>query len=389
MLFAQGYPTFNRFWCKVFLTEALGYFGGAAARAMVDNTSVIVAYGTGPNMVPAPELAAFAERFGFEFEAHEKGDANRSAHVERQFDHIEKNFYPGRTFSDFADLNRQMRQWCDEKNRAFKRSVRARPVELFAAEAPLLTPLPPHVPEVYEALERIVDVEGFISVATNRYSAPADLISRRVSVHMAKDRVRIFNAHRLVCEHDRLQDGAHARVMLDEHKRQRRWHHVQGGVPPLREERVLRAAAPELGLLIDALKKRHGGRAVRALRHLHRLYLDYPTEPLVRAVARALDHGLLDLGRIETMVLRGLAGDFFRLPTPRDAAGQDERTAPDDDLIAGDDMADNAGDDSPDSLPQPDTDADVSGDAGADDHRELGSSDEERSDDDDAEEEDA
>src|SRR5882672_3241427 len=36
MLFFQCYPTFRRFDCKVFLTEALRYFGGAAARTMID-----------------------------------------------------------------------------------------------------------------------------------------------------------------------------------------------------------------------------------------------------------------------------------------------------------------------------------------------------------------
>ncbi len=40
---------------------------------------------------------------------------NRSARVERPFDYIEKNFYPGRTFSELADLNAQFRQWRDEK----------------------------------------------------------------------------------------------------------------------------------------------------------------------------------------------------------------------------------------------------------------------------------
>jgi len=317
MVFAQGYPTFNRFWCKVFLTAALQYFRGAAAKAMIDNTSVIVAYGTGANMVPAPEMAAFAERFGFEFEAHEVGDANRSARVERQFDHIEKNFYPGRTFADFADLNRQFVTWCDSKNHSFKRSIRARPIDLFATEAPLLRSLPLHVPEVYEPHERIVDSEGFVNLCTNRYSAPSKLIGRRVGVHATKDRVKLYSGHQLICEHERIEDGKADRVTLDEHKRERRASHAHKA-EPLREERVLRSAAPELGVLVDALKKRHGGRAVRAVRRLYQLYIDYPTEPLVRAVARALDHGLTDLSRIETMVLRSIAGDFFRPPTDDD-----------------------------------------------------------------------
>ncbi len=41
MLFFQCYPTFQRFDCKVFLTDALRYTGGAARRVMIDNTHVI------------------------------------------------------------------------------------------------------------------------------------------------------------------------------------------------------------------------------------------------------------------------------------------------------------------------------------------------------------
>src|ERR1700758_4614706 len=37
MLFFQCYPTFQRFDCKVFLTEALRYFTGASERVMIDN----------------------------------------------------------------------------------------------------------------------------------------------------------------------------------------------------------------------------------------------------------------------------------------------------------------------------------------------------------------
>jgi hypothetical protein len=46
MLFFQCYPTSRRFDCKVFLTGALLYFGGAAARIMIDNTHVVVRRGS-------------------------------------------------------------------------------------------------------------------------------------------------------------------------------------------------------------------------------------------------------------------------------------------------------------------------------------------------------
>jgi len=149
MLFFQMYPTFQGFDCKVFLTEALRYFNGSTARVMIDNTHVVVLRGTGRAMVPVPEMAAFASRYGFQFAAHELGDANRSARVERPFAFIEHNFLAGRSFADWQDANRQARQWCDRVNATYKKHLRAVPRELFAIEQQHLRPLPVWVPEVY------------------------------------------------------------------------------------------------------------------------------------------------------------------------------------------------------------------------------------------------
>jgi hypothetical protein len=65
MLFFQCYPTFQRFDCKVFLTEALRYFYGAAGRVMIDNTHVVVLRGSGREMVPVPEMAALRNASAF------------------------------------------------------------------------------------------------------------------------------------------------------------------------------------------------------------------------------------------------------------------------------------------------------------------------------------
>ncbi|MBV8906295.1 MAG: IS21 family transposase, partial [Acidobacteriia bacterium] len=122
--------------------DALHYFGGATKQVMIDNTHVVVLRGTGREMVPVPEMDAFAERFGFQFVAHEIGDANRSARVERPFSFIDGNFLAGRTFSSWEDLNLRARQWCDKVNSTYKKHLRAVPRELFAVERLHLTPLP-------------------------------------------------------------------------------------------------------------------------------------------------------------------------------------------------------------------------------------------------------
>ena len=315
MGYAQVYPVWNRFWAKVFLTEAIVAFEGAADECMIDNASIIVASGTGKNAVIAPEMVAFGKRFGFHFIAHELGDANRSAHVERRFRFIEGNFYAGRTFADIPDLNAQLRAWCTKANGTFKKRLGARPIDLFVAEAAALHPLPIHVPDVYQLHSRSVDESGYVNLHNNRYSVPSRLLDRSLSLHETKDRLRIFDGHRLVCEHAREDEGAGKTRMLDEHKLERKLARQREPKTACRpEETALSASSPAMAAMVDALKKRHAGRAVRALQRLRRMWLDYPQAPLEQALAVALAHGLFDLERIESLVLRHVAGDFFRLP---------------------------------------------------------------------------
>jgi hypothetical protein len=312
--FVQCYPRWTRFHVKVFLTAALRFFGASAGRCMLDNSTVIMTGGTGPDAIPAPEMKAFSERFGFDFVAHLVGDAHRSARVEAPFFHVENNFYPGRTFQSLGDLNTQAITWCQTYNAAFHKSF-GTPDALAATEQPFLRPLPAWVPEPTEVHPRLVGAEGYVTLHTNRYSVPEALIDRKVEVHESADRVRVFDGHRLVVEHDKRDDGATARVTLPEHRG--RWRRT---TPPPQspEELALRAAGPVFGALCDVLRAQRGGQALKAIRRLRKIWLDYPNEAVETAVTRALEFGLVDLERIERMILRNIRGSFFNLPTHED-----------------------------------------------------------------------
>jgi len=311
MLFFQCYPTFQRFDCKVFLTEALRYFSGAAGRVMIDNTHVVVLRGSGREMVPVPEMAAFAERFGFQFVAHAIGNANRSARVERPFWFIENNFLAGRTFFSWEDLNSQARQWCDKVNATYKKHIRAVPRELFAVERLHLKPLPSWIPDVYRLQQRLVDVEGYIAVHTNRYSVPLEWIGRRVEVRETKDKIEIqLDARRLVT-HRRIAEAQHIRVLLPEHRPPRGERSTRPDPHP--EEKAIVTAAPELTDYVAGLKQRSRKVITLALRQLLRLVREYPREPLLGAVREAAHYGLYDLDRLERMILRRVVREYFLL----------------------------------------------------------------------------
>ena len=318
LLFFQMYPTFQRFDCKVFLTEALRYFGGVPQRVMIDNTHVVVLRGSGREMVPVAEMAAFAERFGFRFVAHERGDANRSARVERPFWFIERNFLAGRTFTSWQDLNQQARQWCDKVNATYKKHLRAVPRELFVLERRALRPLPVWIPEVYRLQERMVDIEGYVALHSNRYSVPWAWIGRRVEVRETKDKVEIQLDARNLVTHQRVAEAEYQRVLLAEHRPPRG--QGQPRPDPHPEEQLILQAAPEIADYVAALKQRSPKLVLLALRQLLRLVRDYPRQPLLAAVREAARYGLYDLDRVERMILRRVARDYFLLHP----GGQDE-----------------------------------------------------------------
>ena len=193
LLFFQYYPAFTRFEAKAFLTEALRVFDGSCPRCTIDNTSVIIAGGSGPDALIAPEMEAFGELFGMRFIPHAIGHSDRKGRIERPFSYIEGNFLAGRTFRDWADLNAQARQWCETTaNAKPKRVLGMSPQAAYVMEKPHLRPLPPYIPPVTQIHYRVVDTQGYVHLDTNRYSVPERLLGKKVAVHKRPEQVLVF-----------------------------------------------------------------------------------------------------------------------------------------------------------------------------------------------------
>ena len=77
---------------------------------------------------------------------------------------------------------------------------------------------------------------------------------------------------------------------------------------------------PSLERYAAALKQRAYGRGARALRRLIELKRTYPTGPFLAGIEEALRFGLFDLQRLETLILKHVAGDFFNLGDKDDNA---------------------------------------------------------------------
>ncbi len=311
-LFIQYYPCFTRFEARVFLDRAFRFMEGTCQRCIIDNTSIIVAHGSGPEAEIAPEIERFGQIFSVKFIPHAIGDADRKAKMERNFAYAEQNFLAGRAFTDWHDLNEQAKRWSKEvANQKVKRSLGMSPEAAYLMEKPHLTPLPPYIPPVYQTFYRTVNVEGYVQIDTNRYSVPQRLIGKQVEVHKSWDRIEVFFKNQKVADHPRLLDKRETRITTNGHHPPFNRQKAHEG--PCVEEKTLVGQSEGLDHYVEELKKHSSGRGVRSLRKLLDLKRTYPPEAFEKAILEALRYGLYDLSRLEQMILSQIQGDFFNI----------------------------------------------------------------------------
>ena len=192
--------------------------------------------------------------------------------VERPFHYIENNFLAGRTFADWDDLNRQARRLVRREATPLTSATSSQPATSSSpSNAPQLRPLPVWIPEVYLLHHRIVDVEGYVTVDTNRYSVPLRLDRPPVEVRETKQR-------------DRRSPTAAESVTHVRHRRAR----AQAGhltrASPRTAAQEGRAIRPEGAGCLAAPWRRSSQSYVQALRRARREILRIcPAAPAARA----------------------------------------------------------------------------------------------------------
>jgi hypothetical protein len=159
-----------------------------------------------------------------------------------------------------------------------------------------------------------------VALNSNRYSVPFTWIGRRVEVRETKDQVVIQLDARNAVTHQRVAEAEYQRITVAAHRPPRGA--VSQRPNPHPEEQLILQAAPEITDYVTALKQHSRKLVVLALRQLLRLVRDYPREPLLAAVHEAAHYGLYDLDRVERMILRRVAQDYFRLK--ENGGGSDE-----------------------------------------------------------------
>ena len=281
--------------------HAFAVLGGVPfGKVRYDNLRAAVArvVGLGRSRVETDRWTAFRSHFGLEAfycqpgqqGAHEKGG------VEGEIGRFRRNrLVPMPEVASLAELNQLIDGW-DAEDDARRIGSRPRTVgEYFAAERPLLRPLPEEPFETRRLFTPRVDRYAQITVRMNRYSVPVRLIGRRVRVLLGASDLVVYDGRAVAARHERLATRGGQRVDLD--------HYLEAllrkpgalpGATALEQARQGGRFTPIHDAWWAAARKAHGDAAgTRALIEVLLLHRSMPHEHVVAGIAAALRAGAL------------------------------------------------------------------------------------------------
>lgn len=306
--YLKFYRFFNRFLMKCFFHEALMYWGYSAPVCIIDNTNLARLRGTGKDAVLVPEMMQFAEAYAFSFVCHEKGHANRKAGNERGFYTTTTNFFPGRTFTDLADMNRQAFEWATE--RSFHRPVGKSgliPAKAFEFEQAFLTKLPPVVSPPYLEHQRSIDQYGYIPFDGNFYWVPG-MKRYEVKVLQYPDHIKIYHQRELLIEYALPSFEVKNKKFYPLDRPRPRHEPKNRRNPTDDEEKIVRSASKTAdAYLTFSFRELAGKQRHRLVRDLFRLSQRMTAHLFEKTVSRALSYRITDpdtLYRIAVLMLK-------------------------------------------------------------------------------------
>ena len=199
--------------------NAFRYFGGAPRECWYDNLATAVTERLGKLVRFNARFFAYMGHHSIRPHACNPAKGNEKGRVEDGVKFIRNNFWPGRSFKNFADLNTQASIWmnsfCNEREH---RSTRKIPrLHFEAEEKKALLPLNPHPYDTDEIVSRAVPPDFHILFETNRYSVPWTLTGMTVTLRINSEKIRIFYNERFITAHERLYRKNQV-ITIDQHK---------------------------------------------------------------------------------------------------------------------------------------------------------------------------
>ena len=307
------------------LEDAWEFFGGVTARAVVDNMKTAICRADRYEPIFNRTFEEYGRHRGFVIDPAPPAHPTGKPHVERQVPYVRENFFRGEDFLGRDHAQREVTRWCLEKaGRRTHGTTRKRPLEVFeTVEKAALKPLvgdrfdPPHWNDVK------VHPDHHIRFGKALYSVPTHYLGKKVTVRGDSRLLRIYHAGELIKTHPTQPPGGRHTDYADYPKDKTAY--------AMRSPHYMIEQARQRGANIGAFMTRllegdFPWARLRQAQKLMRLVDKYGIPALESACRRVLGFDLINVHRVERIVLRGLdrAGDDATTRPPRGTLVQGE-----------------------------------------------------------------
>ena len=309
------------------LEAAWEFFGGVAKRVVIDNMKAAV-------IVPDRYQATFNRIFleysthrGFIIDAAPVRQPTAKATVERQVPYVRENFFRGEEFTSRDHAQQEASRWCrDTAGLRIHGTTRQRPFIVFEEqEKQRLLPLTGGRFDVPVWAECKVHPDHHVRFSLALYSVPNRYLRQTVSVRGDSRLVRIYHDEELVKTHPKMAKGRRSTDYAD--------------YPPEKSAYAMRDCAYYIrkggengeaqARFMEALfTGDFPWSKIREAQKLIRLAERYGKARVEAACNRALSFGLLNIYRVEGMIVKaGNDGPRSAPSAPVQMSGRFERSA--------------------------------------------------------------
>lgn len=282
-----------------FHNDAFREFGGVPQEILYDQTKLAVLNEEYGEHTFNEEFLRYSRYMGYKLYICRKHDPETKGKVEAAVGYIKKSFLLGRTFSSWADLQRQWDDWSKRiGNAKIHEITRESPRDALQRERPFLTPMATQWYRAQPAYKKHkVYKDGLVKVLGNRYSVPSSHHDKTVLVRVTEAHIEVVDMNKNpLCVHARcLEKGK--RFLDREHYRRRA--RVSGQEL---EEKVLACYGSQA--MLERLKKHYPRHFKDQYRGMLKLAEAYPRPSLETALRRLLHHDCLSYGNMKQLLIK-------------------------------------------------------------------------------------
>lgn len=310
------------------IESAWEFFGGVTKRVVLDNMKAAVIVPDRYRPIFNRIFLEYSEHRGFIIDAAPVRHPEAKATVERQVPYVRENFFKGEQFTNRDHAQKEAEKWCrDTAGLRIHGTTRKRPLIAFEEEEKQhLLPLTGERFDVPVWADCKVHPDHHIRFGLALYSVPNPFLRETVSVRGDSRLVRIYYDEQLIKTHQKIAKGRRSTDYAD--------------YPPEKSSYAMRDCAYYIrkggenglaqGRFMEALFAGDFPWArIREAQKLLRLSERYGVSRVEAACNRALSFGLVNIHRVEGMILKAgsAAPRTGSAPAPSPLSARFERNA--------------------------------------------------------------